>query len=100
MAFRGYGEDTLQCDVDDTTALSIFNDCDVIQRVLRYLGDEELRPFILGLENLLRGHRQSLMATALLILVGGGPLYPQFRSTQWTADSGLPQNIIRSIAQT
>jgi ligand-binding sensor domain-containing protein len=24
---------------------------------------------------------------------------PQYRSTQWTADSGLPQNIVRGIVQ-
>jgi signal transduction histidine kinase/ligand-binding sensor domain-containing protein len=61
---------------------------------------KELRLFIIGLENLQRGRRQSLMAAVFLILIGWVPLYPQFRSTQWTADSGLPQNIIRGIAQT
>ena len=40
-----------------------------------------------------------LRVTTFLVLVASSAL-GQFRSTQWTADSGLPQNIIRGIVQT
>ncbi len=40
------------------------------------------------------------IAAFLCLFFCEDPVYPQFRFTQWTADSGLPQNIIRGIAQT
>lgn len=40
-----------------------------------------------------------LRITAFLVIVAS-VAHGQFRSTQWTADSGLPQNIIRGIVQT
>ncbi len=37
---------------------------------------------------------------SLLSLFFGADAFPQYRSTQWTADSGLPQNSVRGIVQT
>ena len=43
----------------------------------------------------------SLLRIAMLCgLLGSLAAHGQFRSTQWTADTGLPQNIIRGIVQT
>jgi signal transduction histidine kinase/ligand-binding sensor domain-containing protein len=49
-----------------------------------------------------RGTDPLLRRVAVLGLLFTGFLtgHAQFRSTQWTADSGLPQNIIRGISQT
>jgi signal transduction histidine kinase len=41
-----------------------------------------------------------MLVGGVQILLVGVPAYSQFRFTQWTADSGLPQNAIRGIAQT
>src|SRR6201991_4524224 len=46
------------------------------------------------------GHASSCLRVIALIFVMVSSLRGQFRSTQWTADSGLPQNIIRGIVQT
>jgi signal transduction histidine kinase/ligand-binding sensor domain-containing protein len=48
-----------------------------------------------GIDPLLRG-----IAMLCLLFIGFLTGHAQFRSTQWTADSGLPQNIIRGIVQT
>lgn len=50
--------------------------------------------------NILRGCLFLLLAVVLGTVVIGIPAYSQFRFTQWTSDSGLPQNVIRGIAQT
>src|ERR1700753_2429140 len=56
----------------------------------------DARPTQLG--GLLRRLAPFLPATTFLIFAVSS-LYGQFRSTQWTTDSGLPQNIIRGIVQ-
>jgi signal transduction histidine kinase/ligand-binding sensor domain-containing protein len=49
--------------------------------------------------------RHELRRTALCILcllcglVASSPAWSQYRSTQWTADSGLPQNSVRGIVE-
>jgi len=58
-----------------------------------------LRPDIqIRLRGLLESLASLVRHTALLFLLLSSAL-GQFRSTQWTVDSGLPQNIIRGIVQ-
>src|SRR5579862_3473461 len=85
--------------IDNTTEHSIFNGCNVVQRSRGDQVMKELGQFVIGLKNLYRRHCQPLTA-ASLVLICVVPSYSQFRSTQWTADSGLPQNIIRGVAET
>src|ERR1700755_1538630 len=56
----------------------------------------DARPIQLG--GLLRRLAPLLPATTFLIFAGSS-LYGQFRSTQWTTDSGPPQNISRGSVQ-
>jgi ligand-binding sensor domain-containing protein len=46
------------------------------------------------------GCASSCLRVTVLLFIMVSSLQAQFRSTQWTADSGLPQNIIRGIVQT
>jgi signal transduction histidine kinase/streptogramin lyase len=41
----------------------------------------------------------ALKTTILVILISFYTAQAQYRSTQWTADSGLPQNVVRGIVQ-
>lgn len=50
--------------------------------------------------SILRGCLFLLFVVLLEAVLIGIPAYSQFRFTQWTSDSGLPQNVIRGIAQT
>ncbi len=59
-----------------------------------------LSPICCFLKNISQKCSQLLTVTVLLALFSGVPSQAQFRSTQWTADLGLPQNIIRGILQT
>jgi len=45
-------------------------------------------------------NRFLLAACLCVMLIPSGRLFAQYRSTQWTAESGLPQNSVRGIVQT
>ncbi len=47
----------------------------------------------------LRRYTCASVVCALICLVWGGDAVAQYRYDAWTADSGLPQNIIRGITQ-
>jgi len=45
-------------------------------------------------------NRFLLAAFLFVVLIPSGRLFAQYRATQWTAGSGLPQNSVRGIVQT
>jgi signal transduction histidine kinase/ligand-binding sensor domain-containing protein len=68
-------------------------------RVCESMSDRESdRNYLLLLLRCLRAARFTILF--LWFCTAGLLAHAQFRSTQWTADSGLPQNIVRGIAQT